>query len=236
MQDSIFATFFKKRWVVTFLVFDVIVLLTIIIFAILNSNNSSTISFKIAPVDANIIINGNTYDNGTFSFRPGEYEIKVSHEGFPDKTLNINLESGHSLTVAAFLKADDSFTFYEKKENYDSYLMLADIASKEKNLTFDQDISAESFIEAFNKSLSLFDELPIIDQTPTAYGLDYGVKYQYDTLMIEDGRGLAECSKTLCLHITDTSGEKKDYALSMINKFGYNADDYEIIYEKVNYE
>ena len=78
--------------------------------------------------------------------------------------------------------------------------------------------------------------LPIIDKTPTGYGLDYGVNYQYNTLIIEDGRYLEDCERMLCLYIRDTSGEKEQYAMDIIKKFGFNIDLCQIIYEKVGYE
>ncbi len=241
MQDSDngspLSGFFKRKWVRVIIVIDIIAVIAIIAVAIINSFRNSVLVLNIAPLDANVTINGkNEYKNGQYSLSPGEYEVTISHESLDSKTISVELKPHNVTTVSLYLSKDGNFDFYEQKENYESYQKLYSIISPDYNRATDSDSSAESFISDFQKNYSIFTDLPIIDKTPSAYGLSLGSRYQNDTLTIRDGRPLEECTKTLCLQITDTSGTKKEYAESIIDKFGYDHNKFQLIYQKVEYE
>lgn len=218
-------------------------LIAVIIVAVLyinSANKTAVMNFVITPIDAEITVNGNGgYNNNgeAYYFTPGVYEVEISRAPLTSKIITVELQADHNTTVTTFLSQDGDFGFYELGANSSSYYMLADIASSSNNQTIDKDTSAESFIANVQKNLELADEyLPIIDRTPTSYGIEYGVNYEYDTLTIQNGSYLENCEKILCLYITDTSGEKEQYAMDVIKKFGFNIDFCQIIYEKVGYE
>lgn len=241
MQDgsvSPIKAFFRNKWVRLILVIDAIIIISIAIFLIINATKQSTITFNVVPANSQISLNGKSgYSNGTYRLTPGIYDVEISHEGLDTKNFEIDLEKNDSATIITFLHQGDNFDFYTLRDNIGDYFGLAEIASAGYNQTTDQDISAGEFIAQFQKNYIFYsNDLPIIDKTPTEYGLKYGVHYQYDTLMIQDGKNIEECVKTLCLYITDTSGDKEDFALSVIRRFGIDPDDFQIVYRKVNYE
>ncbi len=230
-------SFLSKRWVKVVIIVDILAVLAIIVVIIINALKNSVISINVAPLDAKVSINGKGgYKNGQYSFMPGEYTVTVSHDDLDPKTITVNLEPHSVTTVSIYLSKDGSFDFYTYKDNYESYQKLYSIVSSDNNRATDNDTSAEKFISSFQKNYAIFDALPIVDKTPSSYGLSLGSKYQYDLLTIQDGRPIEECIKTLCLQITDTAGNKKEYAESVIDKFGYDHNDFQIVYQKVDHE
>ncbi|MBO4812570.1 carboxypeptidase regulatory-like domain-containing protein [Candidatus Saccharibacteria bacterium] len=227
----------KSKWFKVVVIVDILAFIAIIILVVYNSLKNAVISINVAPLDAKVALNGKAdYKNGQYSLLPGKYEVTVSYDGLDSKTISINLEPHSVTTVSLYLTKDGDFDYYEQKDNYASYQKLYSIVSSENNRSSDNDTSAEKFVSSFEKKYSIFKDLPIIDKTPSPYGLSLGSRYQYDILTIKDGRALEECTKTLCLQITDTLGSKEDYAESVIDKFGYNHNDFQIIYQKVGYE
>ena len=233
-------SFFLNKWVWAILVLNVVLIIVMVLFYINNASKTAAVNFTIAPVDATISINGDdSYkSNGeAYYFAPGTYEIEISHESLDKKVFTVDLKEDHNTTVATFLSKDGDFGFYELSENINSYYALANIAASENNITIDNDTSAEGFIKNVQNNFELVsDMLPIVDKTPTGYGLEYGMNYQYNTLKIQDGSYLEDCGKILCLYITDTSGEKEQYSMSIIEKFGFDVNLCQIIYRKVSYE
>lgn len=234
------ALFFRNKWVLLVLAFNILAIVIVAVLSFVDSNTNAGINFVVAPLDAEIKVDGKGgYNNSgeAYYFAPGTHEVQISRPPLDTKTFKLNLEANSNFTVTAFLSQNGTFDFYNKKENLASYYRLVEIASKDNNRTIDQDSSAESFIESAQRNFELSSEyLPIVDRTPTGFGLEYGVDYEYDTLMISDGRYLDNCENILCLYVTDTSGKKEQYALSVIKKFGFNTDLCQVIYEKVNYE
>ena len=229
--------FFRNKWVRLVLAIDAVVLVALLVVLIMNAMKTSVISFDVTPIDAKILVNGSEYTNGSYRFAPGTYEIVASHEGMATKSFTVELGDDSIVNLATFLVGEDGgFGFYELRENYNSYVKLAEMASVENNLTVDHDVSAEEFITEFQKDYGIFEILPIVDRTPSKYGLEAGVAYQYDMLMIQEGLDVDECLMTLCLYATDTLGGREDYVKEIVNNFGYDAGDFQIVYEVVGYE
>ena len=229
--------FFKNKWVRLILVVDAAVLVVLLVVMIMNAMKNSVISFNVTPMDAKISINGSEYAEGSYKFAPGTYEIAISREGMESKSFTVELGGDSIANVATFLVGEDGgFDFYELKENYDSFLKLAEMASINNNMTVDQDTRAEEFVRGFEEDYTIFDVLPIVDKTLSQYGLEAGVDYQYDVLTIQNGADYDSCLMTLCLYITDTLSGREERAKEIVNNFGYNSDNYQIIYEVVGYE
>lgn len=241
MQDSPSLSplkiFLNQKWVKITLIGNVLIIIFIVVILIINATRVSTITLNIAPIDAKISLNGDShYANGTYSITPGSYTIRISHDQLVTKELTVDVSPYHNVTVSAYLSNNNDFTFYEQRQNLKSFEKLREIASPNDNITIDHDKSAENFVSYYQHNYEIYDILPIMDFSPSEYGKTGGVRYETDTLKISDGRTLADCQKITCLHITDTSGKKRDLALSVITKFGFSPEAYQIIYEEVAYE
>lgn len=229
MDDSPVRVFFRNKWVRLVLIIDALLLIAIIVIAIITALRSSILTLNITPVDSKILVNGKEYKNGSYSFLPGTYEVKISHENLDEKTLNVTLNSSHDLTVAAFLKSStDDFEFYTLKENYDSFLILEEIASMSNNQTYDFDQSAGEFIKDIREKYDALDGvLPIEHQEyingPDGQELDKDItiKRNYDD----------ECETYLCLKALALGTRDIHFINSFIIEKGLNPEDYEIIYK-----
>lgn len=227
MQDGSvtpIGNFFRNKWVRTVLVVDVIVIIVIATVAIYNSAKNSIINFTVTPIDSTITVNGDdSYHNGSFQFYPGSYEIVISHSGLDSKTFNIDLQSNSSAAITTFLAKNDSFDFYQLKDNYPSYLMLERIASSSDNQTTDHDTSAEEFIADFQRNYSLYsNELPV---TYSEYD-DSGKLSKYISV-----RENHNCIITLCLKAVVHSENDEALVNALLIGAGFNLEDFEIEYE-----
>lgn len=235
-EVSVLRGFFRRKWVRVVLVLDALAVVVLIVVLIINANRTARIEFDITPMDAKITMNGTIYENGTYAIAPGKYEIQISHEGMDTKTFEVKLEAQDNLFMTTYLSDGGKFGFYELKENYPDFEALRSVASAGDNRTFDHDTSAMKFIKDFDDSYALLEELPVINEEPSKNGFESGVRYAYDVLTIMDGADLEECVKTLCLYVTDTLGGREQYAKSLVDKMGYDANDYQMVYKQVGYE
>lgn len=236
-NDAPILGFLKKRWVKVVLVVDVALIVGVIIFGIVLSGRNAVINFDVTPIDAEISLNGRSgYENGEYKVSPGEYQVRITHEGLEPKEFTVSVEAHDYVTVATFLEGEDGFSYYELKENYADYEKLRAIVTQDGTIVDSEISQAKEFVEKFEKAYEIFELLPLVDKTPSRYGDEYGVNYEYDTLEIENGQDDDACTKTLCLLVSDTTGEKESFVKSVINKLGYNYNDYETVYRQVDYE
>lgn len=240
-NSSPMTTFFRNKWVRLFLIIDAIAIIVVVIFAINNALKTSVLNFNVTPLDAEILVNGREYENGTYRVMPGKYEVEISHEGMVTKEFTVELGAEEITNIVAYLVGEDGgFDFYELKDNYGSYVKLTEIASADNNITTDRDTSAEEFVAKMEKDFELFSILPIVDKTPTGYGLEYGVNYQYDITAVQDGRQRDDCDRALCLYITSSKDKEEQGVLKkvsdLVNSLGYNIERFQIIYEVIRHE
>lgn len=235
-ENEIYASpvrlFLRNKWVRITLILDTLILLSTLGFIIYSATKVSNINFEIAPIDAVISVNGNTnFTNGTYVITPGTYDIQISHENLETKTFTVDIAPHSAITLTAFLKgADDNFSFYESKENSPSYFKLSEIAASGKNLTYDNDASAEKFIKKVTKILGLFELLPIkgyIYANPEIGTSTAG-------FAIKDGRNNSECKKIACLLINYYGQDYEDAVAEKIQAAGYAPGDYQLIYKRYN--
>ncbi|MBR2709742.1 hypothetical protein IKE72_01535 [Candidatus Saccharibacteria bacterium] len=69
--------------------------------------DTSMIDITVAPSTADIIINGQKYDNGEHEIAPGEYEVKITAAGFQPYEGRILVGEKRKTYVAVCLTADD---------------------------------------------------------------------------------------------------------------------------------
>lgn len=229
-NGSLLKAFLSNRWVRAILVIDVIVIIIVTGVYIRQSNKNSTISFNVVPISATISVNGNTkYTNGQYSITPGTYKIAISYEGLETKTLSVTVEPHSFVSVTTFLSgADNSFEYYELKNNFMAYQKLKTIASADNNLTTDNDTTAQEFIANFERKMSIFNVLPLngyIYSEPAANASTGGFVIQKD-------QSEKKCNKSACLLIRYFGKDYEEAALQKIKEAGYNPDDYQIIYER----
>lgn len=239
MQDgsvSPVGRFFRNKWVWLILAIDIAVVIFIIVISVNKAAETAIINFNIAPVDATITVNGKGgYENigqpiegdrnsdRSYSFKPGNYEIQISHPDLDTKTFNLNLEPNTNTTITTFLSKDNGFYFYTLKDNLGAFYRLAEIASAGDNQTTDHDTSAEAFITNFQEQYNLYTT-----ELPVAYS-EYNEKgelIKYVTV-----RAGAGCAITLCLEATIFDKNDKNIALKLLEEAGFNVEDFEIEYK-----
>ena len=225
MGDSLISELFHKKWVWAVLVVDVLIILTIVGLNIFNSLKTVRLELYVAPVDATVTINGKEYEEATYAFMPGHYEINISHADLGSKSFENDLESGHYLKLATFLK-DDNFEYYTLKDNYVSFSRLAEIAGAGHNITIDNDTSAEDFIK---KTTSLYDALSLlpIDFQEYMETVD-GEDLVADITVKESDSD--DCATFLCIEALMVGAQDKNIANRILEEKGFNLEDYEILY------
>ena len=229
---SLVRRFFRNKWVKLMLAIDLIAVVAMVGILIWQSTKVSVIDFNIAPVDATILVNGNTkYTNGQYKITPGAYEISISHEGLESKVFSVNIEPHQVVNITTFLAgANDNFDFYGLKENYGSYKKLKSIASASENTTTDNDVSAEQFISDFERKISIFDILPIKGYVYA----DSNVGASTAGFTIGNGQGGKECEEVACLLVKYYGSGYEDAVMEKIKEAGYNPADYQYVYERYN--
>lgn len=221
-------SFFHNKWVLLFLLFDIILLLIPLFILLWQNTAVSTINLNFAPIDSTITVNGNSdFTNGEYSITPGTYKIAVSHEGLEPKSFTINIPPNYSVTVSAFLsESDHSFNFYKLRDNFRSYRKLAEIASSEHNTTFDHDTSAEEFVQRFQKNYDAFTtELPIEYRESEGYGRDLSILKNI-TIKAD-----SNCSFTLCVQALVVGTDSKEFIDKLLEEKGFNVEDLQIDYK-----
>ena len=228
MQDgSVLGNFFRNKWVRFVLVVGLIVVISVAIFVNIDIHKDAAIVFNVAPVDATITINGDSnYTNGANSISPGDYEIKISHEGLESKTIKVSIAPRQVITISTFLSGpDNNFEFYELKENYSSMQMLKTIASRGNNITTDHDTSAETFIDDYDRKTQIVNILPIdyfeMDETNKDAGKFFGIDLNDNCDKID-----------LCLIVAPIKNVSHEEALEFIRSQGYDPNDYDIIFQE----
>ncbi len=174
----------------------------------------------VAPVGAEITIEGQAYHNGVYELAPREYTATISLEGFETQTLAITIKRGELSKLYTYLTpTDKDYSFYEKRANMESLEALIKIAGDNQ--------------PKFLQKLMLVDEGEIAfsacDGEATRTNCDsVKVKYGYER----------ECGWQLCLKITGRRTELTNGVLDEVKRElalkGYDLNDYKYIYERVD--
>lgn len=228
MENTRVGDFFRNKWVRTILALDVLIVVAIILVFFMKPRNA-LITLNVVPYDSTIMINGKEYENGTYAFEPGNYNIEISHDNLEPKNLDVSFGSGQDVTIAIFLKGkDDSLDFYTLKENLQHFYDLEDIAASWSNTTYDKDSSAEGFITKIRKALDLYNSVLPIDHQEYKT-TDRGQKLTMDITIKKDLD--SECKTFLCLKALMALTDDKEFVKSLIKKKGMELEDYEIYYK-----
>ena len=227
MQDEIIPpirAFFRNKWVRAVLVVNVVVIVAVVIFFVIDSMKTAVLELNVTPLDSQISVNGNTsYSNGKFRMFPGVYEVVVSYPGLDSKAFTVDLSHQDAGAVVTFLSAGGDFYHYRLKDNYEDFTALSKIAMAGNNQTTDHDSSAEDFIADFQRNYYLFTtQLPA---TYSEYDNDNNMT-KYVTVRSDDG-----CEVTLCLKAVLFDEQDKIIVPNLLQGKGFNVKDFEIKYE-----
>lgn len=222
--------FFQNKYVLIFIVIDIIAIIALVGVFINRASKTSSIYFNVAPVDATISVNGDThYSNGQFDITPGKYNVKISHDGLETKEFTVNIGSKDYTSVVTFLAdTSHSFDFYRLKDNYESFRKLKDIASADSNTTTDKDTSAQEFIAKYDRIMSIVNVLPIKGYVYT----DPSVNMSTGGFTIKNGLYKKQCEQSACLIVQHYGKDYESEVIRKIKAAGYNPDDYQLIYER----
>ena len=223
---SLAKAFLRNKWVRLALIIDFLAIIAVIGILIWNATKTATINFSVAPVDAKIQIDGRgEYYNGSYQVHPGTHEITISHDGLTTKTFTMDLKSGYSATLTAFLSDNGNFDFYTLKDNYASFEKLTEIASSSNNTTTDHDTSAEQFISDFQQNYQLYQ-----NALPTEIYNYQEVNGTYTTTQYIVLSASSECQKILCIEAKMVITDDQDSVSKFLTAKGFNLDFYEVKY------
>ena len=223
------SAFLAKKWVKVVLVLDVILIVGLVIFGVVQSGRNVIIDFEVTPLNAEITLNGRGgYANGEYKIFPGEYQVRITHEGLEPKELTVNVGANDYVTVATFLRGEDGFSYYELMENYSDYESLEAMASKGDNQTYDGDTSAEGFISDMERVLSISEILPIKGYVYA----DPEVSYSTGGFAIRDAADREKCERIACLLVNYYGIGYEAAVMEKIREAGYAPADYQIVYER----
>lgn len=202
----------------------IVVLCIVAIFAVIISNikpEKTYISVNIAPTFATVNIDGQEYRSGTYEISPGNYSVTISADGFEPKTINLEVISGKTTPVSAYLlNKKEGLSYFERN--------AADISVLETL----SDPELEDFLTAYHKKISIRDYFPI-DATYDMSAINGTPGNDLYAQTITDGTNDPDCSYAFCLY---ASGYRlnEDALREALSDLGYNFDDYEVIYDYEN--
>lgn len=208
-------TFLKRRIGVVLLVCLAIVVIIVVGVLLWTPRNNASLVVSVAPVDADVVINGQTYDgNGVFrNLAPGHYVAVVSKEGFEDKMVEFDLENDKIVYLNEYLMQSDSgFDYYETDS--DSLLVLREYAEKHE-----EDTELKEFLEDYDKKKVILDILPLKYKDEVTNGF-YIVDYMEKNVT---------CKTTYCITISTSDDVYTDAAFAAMKAHGFDLKDYNVI-------
>ena len=202
----------KKNLVIMFSGLVALFLVIVVLFTTIFKKDAELIVL-VAPSAATIKIDGHKVKNGRILIRSGEHKVVVSADGLETKEQSVSISKGETKALNLYLTdQNNSFDYY--KGYPDEIENLA--------LVSDSDESAKAVSE-------LRHIFTIKELLPYTIGTDSGKKSSTLSLGSKD-----DCSKDFCLKLTDENADMRKQMQKEIESLGYNAEDYEIIYERID--
>lgn len=186
-----------------------------IIYFIIDSRKTATLSTTIAPSTATITINGKKYKpNEELRFAPANITATISADGFKSQDFVLNLEKDQTSYIVTYLiPENDDLSWYDQ-DYAESRLFL-----KVNNILTNQ--YAEDYATKYPISTIL--PITVVEVDP--------VTYDWTEYRIDSGK-FDGCNSDFCIKITDTTGGNREKALNKIREKGFNPNEYQIIYEE----
>jgi len=193
----------NKRLLIIIVIIAIPMIL-IIIYALIPR---ATITFSIAPTQANVAINGKKQsikNQQSITVAPGEVTVVISRSEFDTYTEKLTIKNGEKKDVVAVLTAQTPAA-QKLLETPEAQLVVQRFTSK--LITNDTNKAKASY--------PILKDLPINDKFYTITPCD-SQKYADDKTKV-----------AVCISLTDNAARQS--ALDAITKKGYRLDDYEII-------
>lgn len=235
MQDN----YLRKIYIGAAALFAIIITTVLVIFliivpAIKNANRPAFLDILVAPVDANVMIDGEEYRNAVYEMEPGHYTATITKEGFNEVTVDFDLEKNKTAGLYLYMEpTDGNWDFYKKKENQDSLEALLRLNNYNSDgATWRPEVApiqekdgAKEIAEKYKVKTILPVNVSLCGEVATRMTCNaMRVEYKYSK----------KCGDSLCMVISGRSKELPAEALNEIReKFtegGFDFDDYRYIY------
>jgi len=197
----------------------------IIAVPVIRENNKPTIlEIAVAPTTAKIEIDGKEYQNGTHRIEPGEYDVKITKEGFKQKETKVKVAKGQQTILATYiLSEEEGYKYFERS--------AADIEVLHQ-INAEEDAELRSFIDEYDEKMKIKEVLPI----NASYNFFEGQKGAANLIVqvfISDGSTDSKCHYAFCLRVTgDRKKSQREARVKEIMKANnFNYEDYEVIYD-----
>ena len=174
---------------------------------VIDGLRNARVNILVAPYGAKVKIDGKEVNGSTRFYPKKNVEVEISKDGFLSKKINIDLESNKTALVHTYL-LDEKNGFDKYRENIHDYDVLRLVA----------DETAKEFIYKTDKAKSINEILPI----ELIVGADPTTLYQINEDELEK-----KCNTFLCLKVDGINNNDRIKAL--LNKYGYNFEDYSYI-------
>lgn len=172
----------------------------------LNINNA-TLKVLVAPEDAKVLIGGKRYRNGEHHVKPGNYDIKITREGFEEYTGQLSIEEKGYGEVYFCMNNTDGVDWYSNNEKY---AHLCDVVNEHQ---YDKE-TAEKFSD------KIFSVTPFHS---------YEKGFNIDSKLDDETKKITVTIEPLSCRYERAKALEKN-ALEWLEKAGVDTNDYEIVY------
>lgn len=204
------AAFVRTHWKQGTIILIVLFVIIIGIFvgrAIYLNINNATLKVLVAPEDAKVLIGGKRYRNGEHHVKPGNYDVKVTREGFEEYTGQLSIEEKGYGEVYFCMNNTDGVDWYSNNEKY---AHLCDVVNEHQ---YDKE-TAEKFSD------KIFSVTPFHS---------YEKGFNIDAKLDDETKKITVTIEPLSCRYERAKALEKN-ALEWLEKAGIDIDDYEIVY------
>ena len=204
------AAFVRTHWKQGTIILIVLFVIIIGIFvgrAIYLNINNATLKVLVAPEDAKVLIGGKRYRNGEHHVKPGNYDVKITREGFEEYTSQLGIEEKGYGEVYFCMNNTDGVDWYSNDEKY---AHLCDVVNEHQ---YDKE-TAEKFSD------KIFGVTPFHS---------YEKGFNIDAKLDDETKKITVTIEPLSCRYERAKALEKN-ALEWLEKAGIDINDYEIVY------
>lgn len=175
---------------------------------------NAELNILVAPIDAEILIDGKSFSNGTYRFYPGKVSVEIRKTGLISKKMEINLESNKTTRLHEYLLGNNSsmIHFEARLEDMEALKLIAN------------DELSINFVKKYEYNSTLMSILP------QKYNIEGNAKGFLD---IENGSNLNNCKRIYCLGVVYNIENPEAKTAEMLKRLGYDIKDFYVIYQRV---
>ena len=206
----------KKATLVGIILSLVLIVAISVYFIIEDASKTADVQVIVAPSSATMTLNGVRYDAyGDLRVKPGEYEVKVSKDGFETVTEKIEAKENETVSIMIYLMPTE--------ENADYYETHPEDATIRGSI---DDARALAELNELKEKYPILKQLPIkIDY----YTANYANRVKY-TITYER----TDSEQGFIIVVNDDTGGNYGAAMERIKALGFNPEDYQIQYNDLS--